>query len=200
MILSWEMRNPELAAKALPMATGIALDFYQRIPKYMDRNAILSEAIFGLVTAADRFEPARGGFRPFARTHIRGRLVDHVRAHMNGRKEYPVKLVRFVDKYAGRDNQHDTAIEREVQRTLALHIDKLPSRTRKIIWLRFFPSQGPLTRQLNTRHDIQGLTQAGIASRLGLTEARVSQLEREALARLRNSLKRAGIKRVSDVF
>ena len=73
--------------------------------------------------------------------------------------------------------QDDEAFERSEQRiTLATGIQRLPSRERAILHLRFF----------------EGLTQSEIAERVGISQMHVSRLIRNSLDRMRRELESAG--------
>jgi RNA polymerase sigma-B factor len=73
--------------------------------------------------------------------------------------------------------QDDQAFEQSEQRiTLASGIQRLPSRERAILHLRFF----------------EGLTQSEIADRIGISQMHVSRLIRNSLDRLRRELESAG--------
>ena len=54
------------------------------IPNHIDINDLYSAAALGLMTAKSRFDPDRGtSFYSFATPHIRGAILDELRAHDN---------------------------------------------------------------------------------------------------------------------
>jgi RNA polymerase sigma factor FliA len=65
----------------LRVARQEAQDVARRVPSHIGRDELLSAAMLGLVQAARSYEPARGvPFEAFARTRVRGALLDELRA------------------------------------------------------------------------------------------------------------------------
>lgn len=55
--------------------------FVAQLPPHLDPQDLTSAAVIGLIHAADRFDPTRGvQFKTFAEQHIRGAILDELRA------------------------------------------------------------------------------------------------------------------------
>lgn len=146
-------------------------------------------AVVGLIQAVDRFDPSRGiPFEGYAALRVRGAILDEVRRlddltrdarrlaredeqggavsleclQERGELGDPTEIAE-VDARAARDGLRD-----DVERALAA----IPARERAIL----------------ASYYGEGLTLATIGRRLGVSEARVSQLHTRAIAQLRSIL------------
>lgn len=67
--------------KHLPLVRYLVGRFVSQLPPHVDPNDLTSAAVIGLIHAADRFDPNRGvQFKTFAEQHIRGAILDELRA------------------------------------------------------------------------------------------------------------------------
>lgn len=65
----------------LPLVRYLVARFAAQVPGHLDPQDLTSAAIIGLIHAADRFDPSRGVlFKTFAEQHIRGAIIDELRA------------------------------------------------------------------------------------------------------------------------
>lgn len=65
----------------LPLVKYLVNRFTAQLPPHLDPQDLSSAAIVGLINAADRFDPGRGvQFKTFAEQHIRGAILDELRA------------------------------------------------------------------------------------------------------------------------
>jgi RNA polymerase sigma factor FliA len=63
-----------------PLVRKIALGLCRRMPKSVELDDLVSEGMFGLSDAIDRFDPQRGvQFRTFASRRIKGAILDGIR-------------------------------------------------------------------------------------------------------------------------
>jgi RNA polymerase sigma factor for flagellar operon FliA len=70
-----------LILKHYPMARSIACRIYQRLPKAVDVDDLISAAVMGLIEAIDRYDVTRAvPFEPYAKHRIHGSVVDALRA------------------------------------------------------------------------------------------------------------------------
>lgn len=68
----------------LPLVRYLVNRFAMQLPGHLDPQDIASAAVIGLINAADRFDPGRGvQFKTFAEQHIRGAILDELRATDN---------------------------------------------------------------------------------------------------------------------
>jgi len=172
-------------------------------------------ATVGLLESLDRFEPARGlNFTTYARHRVRGSILNGLRLyrdqtngewHSNdivrvsdrtesllGEEGQPDLLTEIVDitvglaighfldlKFLGTDKENDAyaAVENDLlMEDLAHMVEDLPAREAMIIKYHYY----------------QQLPFVEIAELLGVTKGRVSQLHKQAVARLRKQLQSAG--------
>jgi RNA polymerase sigma factor FliA len=65
----------------LPLVRFLVNRFAAQLPAHLDPQDLSSAAVIGLIHAADRFDPSRGvQFKTFAEQHIRGAILDELRA------------------------------------------------------------------------------------------------------------------------
>lgn len=68
----------------LPLVRYLVNRFTMQLPAHLDPQDLASAAVIGLIHAADRFDPERGvQFKTFAEQHIRGAILDELRATDN---------------------------------------------------------------------------------------------------------------------
>jgi RNA polymerase sigma factor for flagellar operon FliA len=64
----------------LPLSRRVAARLHKRLPAHVQREDLVSAGNFGMLTAIERFEPARGhSFEAFAKPAIRGAILDYLR-------------------------------------------------------------------------------------------------------------------------
>ncbi len=91
----------------LPLVHHIVSDVAARIPRFVDRDDLMSAGMLGLAQAAQSFDPARGvGFNNYARARVRGAVLDELRG-----RDW---LSRGTRSFANRVNA--TAAELQAQR------------------------------------------------------------------------------------
>lgn len=65
----------------LPLVRYLVNRFTAQLPSHIDPQDLASAAVIGLIHAADRYDPGRGvQFKTFAEQHIRGAILDELRA------------------------------------------------------------------------------------------------------------------------
>lgn len=66
----------------LPLVRYLVNRFTAQLPSHLDPQDLSSAAVIGLIHAADRFDASRGiQFKTFAEQHIRGAILDELRAN-----------------------------------------------------------------------------------------------------------------------
>ncbi|MGH8077546.1 MAG: sigma-70 family RNA polymerase sigma factor [Lysobacter sp.] len=194
----------------VPWATAIARNVHRRVRSYpVDREDFVQNATIGLLDAMSRFDPERGiAFRFYAKPRVRGAVFNGLRVIMGGRPPQ-----RDDNRFAARlDDMHEagdgSAFEQVVDTIVGLGIGYLMD---EAAHLPFSPStdglayvqaaqaearllhaigQLPERLQLVVRsHYFQYVPFHVLATRMGLTKGRVSQLHRGALLRLRDLLR-----------
>ncbi len=71
----------ELIVTHLPLVKYLVKRIAANLPSYLDEDDLISVAVIGLITSAERFEPSRGiRFKTFAEQRIRGTIYDELRA------------------------------------------------------------------------------------------------------------------------
>lgn len=71
----------ELIVSHLPMVKYLVGKIASQLPPHLDREDLMSAAIVGLITAAERFDPLRGvQFKTFVEQRIRGTIMDELRS------------------------------------------------------------------------------------------------------------------------
>lgn len=172
------------------LATRIARSMRVRTSALAERDDLESVAMVGLIQAIDRFDPDRGvPFEAFAALRIRGAIVDELRVfddltraerdrvlEQDGPDQRTVSLDALLaaggDRWvadAGLDQRFD---EEDLHSRVGRAIESLSSRQRELIAHRYGTAK----------------TLRDAARRMGISEARASQLHARALDNLRRTL------------
>ncbi|MGA2151554.1 MAG: FliA/WhiG family RNA polymerase sigma factor [Geobacteraceae bacterium] len=71
----------ELIVSHLPLVKYLVKRIAANLPSYLDEDDLISVAVIGLITSAERFEPSRGiRFKTYAEQRIKGTIYDELRA------------------------------------------------------------------------------------------------------------------------
>ncbi len=143
----------------------------------IDEDDLLSDALFGLTRAVDRFDPWRGfKFSTYACNVIARALMRRGRQETNYRRLFPVQHdISFERPDSSPDSQTELYVER-LHRVLNENLGALTELESNILAQRF-----PTDR--NAR-----LTFKEIGDAIGLSKERVRQIQNIALGKLRNVL------------
>jgi RNA polymerase sigma factor for flagellar operon FliA len=71
----------ELIVSHLPLVKFLVSRIANSLPPHLDQEDLMSAAVIGLITAAERFDPTRGvQFKTFAEQRIKGTIMDELRS------------------------------------------------------------------------------------------------------------------------
>jgi RNA polymerase sigma factor (sigma-70 family) len=164
------MRNEELIVAHMDLARQIAAKKQRSLALHVEHSDLESEAVFALMKAGSRFDESRGvPFRAFVRIRIAGALEDWC----SYRSQAP--FGELADDRSAKPHQEF--------RVLSKVLGLLPQREFQVIRLRF----------------ALGLTTYQAATHMRLSQSRIMQLQRRALATLREALVRRGVRKVADL-
>jgi RNA polymerase sigma factor for flagellar operon FliA len=179
----------------LPLVNQVVSQIARRLPANVLRDDLLAAGVFGLVDSLRR-NGGDGGeaFEWYARTRIRGAVVDELRAQdwLTRRARAavsraaseeedttrPAALVSLHDLSPSEESAHLVAMDddpavvfeaKDEYRALGLAMEKLPERERQILWMHYF----------------DGVKFKDIGAHLKVSEPRISQLHARAIERLR---------------
>jgi RNA polymerase sigma factor for flagellar operon FliA len=190
---------PKAIKNYLPLVNQIVAQIARRLPANVLRDDLFSAGVFGLVDSLRRNGGDSGEtFEWYARTRIRGAVVDELRA-----QDWLTRRARAAATAAGEESEARTgalvsiddvtsndewnylasadddpatiAEARDNYRALASAMEKLPERERRIVGMHYF----------------DGVKFKDIGAELGVSEPRVSQLHARALGLLREAIDRA---------
>ena len=120
----------QLILRHLPDIRYIAARYSSALPPFVDVRDLVGEGVFGLLKAADRFDPARGvKFKTYAEARIRGAILDSLRGIDWVPRSLRRKLKRM--KAAARDLEQELGrppADRELAEALGMGLEK----TRKL--------------------------------------------------------------------
>ena len=154
----------------LPLVYSMKARFGSR---NLDQDDLLSEAMYGLVQAAERFDPWRGfRFSTYACHAIHRSMVRASKRANNRRRLFPVQHDVSFERPYRTETPADLYVER-LQRALHYNLGELTELESKIIERRFPTNCGP-------RKTLQEIGDA-----VGLSKERVRQLQNSALDKLR---------------
>lgn len=163
-----------------PMAGRIARRLHPAGVTSVGPEDLESAGALGLIDAVDRFEPGRGvPFEAYAALRIRGAVIDELRSATGGRRaEMPTQLSLDALLTEG-DHTLPTVDDSGAVRAA----EDLASRVESA--LRYLPDR---QREVIARYYGQSLTLRETGVRMGISEARASQLHTRAIAALRRAL------------
>ncbi len=102
---SWQQRET-LILQHLPLVKYLVNRISAQLPAHLDSQDLASAAVIGLVNAADRFDAGRGvQFKTFAEQHIRGAILDELRANDSMSRTMRDKY-KLVDREMRKLEQH----------------------------------------------------------------------------------------------
>lgn len=92
----------ELILAHLPLTRYLVRRIAAHLPPHLDEEELMSAAVVGLITSADRFDPSRGiQFKTFAEQRIKGMIMDELRS-----RDYLSRSVR--EKYKRLEREFST--------------------------------------------------------------------------------------------
>lgn len=191
-----------------PWARLVARDIFLRVhPNGIEWREFVQNATLGLIEAADRYDAARGvEFRTFARHRIRGAVFDGLR---RARDQMPSSFARDFDRSESLNSDDTDSLESFVSWTVgiatghlldgAASLDPTSRAQTPYTELEQHQMQALLRQTVDllpererlvmTMHYFQHTAFTAIASYLGVTKGRVSQLHRQGIERLRVCLR-----------
>lgn len=92
----------ELIVSHLPLVKFLVGRIASNLPPHLDQEDLMSAAIIGLITAAERFDPTRGvQFKTFAEQRIKGTIMDELRSQDWLSRSLRDKYKRMERAFAG---------------------------------------------------------------------------------------------------
>lgn len=194
----------------LPLVESLARGVATRLPAGVETSDLIQEGLLALLEAEHRYQSHRGvPLWAYAHSRVRGRMLDMLRSldwasrHARRRARELSRAEETLALKLGRSpsarelSQHlqidRVALEQRRQEAANLRLEPLGE-----LQLAARPSSEPTLetrealdrlparqRQILSWHYFEGIPLREIAGRLGVTEARASQLHRGALSRLR---------------
>jgi RNA polymerase sigma factor (sigma-70 family) len=142
----------------------------------VDLDDLISLGQFGLMEAAEVYDPSRGAFSTIATFLIRRSIGRGLASLWNpeGRGSSGAQGLNVVDPASA--CPLETLAEGDERRRVRAAVQSLPERQRLVVELRFGFATG------------EGLEWAGVGERLGITRQRAHQIGAKALGKLRGPL------------
>jgi len=184
----------------IPLVKKIASSIYKRLPDYaeVELEDLVGVGYIGLMEAKHHFDESKNAsFGTYASIIIRGRILDYLRSldvrtkeekeeEVNRRKT--VSIEEFLNESVQEDrlsflgvndyNLFERVEREELIALVAEAIEKALNENEKLVLSLFFK---------------EGLKQREIADIMRLTPARITQIKKEALKKIREYLRRYGL-------
>lgn len=178
-----------------PLVREAAARLAWRLPRHVDGGDLESWGAFGLMDAADKFDPGRGvRFETYAGRRIQGAMLDGIRNFdwvprlVRARKEKVVGMGSIDLPLRGGEGR-----ERKVADVLEDRQAPVQERlAEKEGFSELVRSLPRVSRFLLTLLYVDGMTMKEAGRAAGFSESRVSQIHSEAVGVLKATVKRAG--------
>lgn len=192
------MDSQQLVSDTMRLAFAIAANIGKRLPRHVDPQDLCQDAYCGLLMASRRYDPNRGvSFRAYARRRINGAVLDGLRKtdHLSRQARAVVKaegterfakLVQLecTEEIEGELLAPDRwAIRAELRELLMAAMEDLPVVVREVLHSYYFEHK-PMSE---------------IATHLGISGGRVSQLHRRGVELVRQYLQDHCVTSVAEV-
>ena len=170
----WNVIREFIVSENLGLAYTMIARFRARD---LDHDDLLSEAMFALARAVDRFNPWRGfRFSTYACNVIARALIRRGKSQMRYRRFFPLQSEGLFDRLERGSGESDVYVER-LRRAVASNLGGLTEIESAILEKRF-----------PVNHDAS-LTFRQIGKAVGLSKERVRQIQAVALTKLRDVLR-----------
>jgi RNA polymerase sigma factor (sigma-70 family) len=167
----WETVRDYIVQQNMPLVYSMIGRFDTR---GLDRDDVLSEAMFALVQAAERFDPWRGcRFSTYACHAIHRAMLRSSKSTSSYRRLFPVQHDASFERPGEPENPDGLYVER-LQRALDDNLGELTDLESTILCQRF-----PVERERRR------LTLQQVGRVVGLSKERVRQIQNQALSKLR---------------
>lgn len=209
-------KRDRLAVENLAVAHGVAADVYRQVKGRVDYDDLLSGAFLGLLSAADKFDPARGvKFSTYAGSRCKGAAIDevrrmhpHTRTMQTAKRDVEKIEQRFYAEHGRKPDEEelraalgcDDAAFVSLKASAAVadsepicnqdgvsHESASGPVERADWWAEAVRGLGREEKTMVLLHYRDGLSMRQVGRAIGITESRVSQLLPKVLARLRLS-------------
>ena len=185
--MTTEAERQALVLEHYAQVRAIAARFTRRLPGHIDGDDVVAWGLLGLLDAIDRYDPARGvPLAALVEVRVRGAIIDHLR--QQGLRRSVIEALRELEggaSGAGRREQLQTRVAAaaigslEEEEELAddapladVQLERRQERRALRGWIR----QLPAGEQQVLGLQLQGLSGREVATQMGLSEGRVSQI------------------------
>lgn len=116
----------ELIVAHLPLVKFLVGKISSQLPPHIDREDLMSAAVIGLITAAERFDPGRGvQFKTFVEQRIRGTIMDELRSQDWLTRSLREKFKRLEREFAMLEQRLGrNPTSEEVAETMGISLDE----------------------------------------------------------------------------
>ncbi len=177
--MSEELRGDELALAHLDLLDIVVWKGHS--PSFCDTDDLRQEAFIGLLQAARNYDPAKGSFRTFARFRMKGAIRDWARLFPHPESRPACRKVLVVSESTASRDEWNQGVMSGVPAPwqAAQSEDEVRRILRRL---------GPRSRHAVRRYHVDGEYQKDIADDLHVTHSRVSQILKEAMRVLRETV------------
>ncbi len=167
----WELIRDHIVGRNMPLVYAMVERFSAR---ELDRDDVLSEAMFALAQAVERFDPWRGfRFSTYACHAIHRAMIRSSKSTWRYRRLFPVQHDVTLERSEEPANGDGLYVER-LQRVLDGNLGTLTDLESTVLFKRFPPVR-----------EERRLTLQQVGKAVGLSKERVRQIQNQALSKLR---------------
>lgn len=162
----------QLIENYLPLALKLASEKKKSMPRKVDFEDLKSAAYFGLVDAAQKYNPSKSSFGTYARFRIAGEIQDFIRESYRDSLRFGVSLDQpdengncMAENIAAESNDADAEFFEDVAKKL-----------------------NDLDKSILKMYYIDEMSMKEIGCEVGVSESRISQVLKRTRDRIRNTV------------
>jgi RNA polymerase sigma factor (sigma-70 family) len=153
----------QLIENYLPLAKSIVFERKKSLPKKVDIDDIQSAAYFGLVDAAQKYNPSKSSFGTYARWRIVGEIKDFVRNACKASSRYGISL--------DQTDENGNSLAESIPQKENNSNDFFEDATKKLT---------DLDRNILIMYYVHEMSMREIGCKIGVSESRISQVLKSA--------------------
>lgn len=166
------LERNQLIENYLPLAIKLAYEKKKLMPKKIDFEDLKSAAFFGLVDAAQKYNPSKSSFGTYARFRIAGEIQDFIRESYRDDSRVHISLDQS-------DEDGNCLVDSIVDKSSDFDTELFEDMTKKLT---------DLDRNILKMYYVDEMSMKEIGCEMGVSESRISQLLKRSREKIRTTI------------